>query len=534
MTDSNIVEAHLPCPIEGCGSSDAYAVYDDGHGWCHSCNGYVTGNNTDYATGNNKENNMTLTKLPYQALPDRNISLATCKFYGVMSDEAQHIYPYADQSGTWKANKIRTLPKQFFSEGEKNDLQLFGQPKFSGGGKYVTITEGELDALSGYELLGSKFPVVSVRSSSTALKDCKANFEWLDSFKNIVIAFDADKPGQEAALAVAELFGFKSKIMKMDKAKKDPNNYLKAGEFKLFSTHWWAAEGYSPDGIVAGKDLWDVVSKPMNIVSVPYPWDELNKITYGMRFGEMITLTAGSGMGKTQVLRELEHHIIITTEYNIGAMFLEETVRDSGLGLMSIDASVPFHLPDSEYDDDALKSAYDNTLGKDRVFYYESFGSNSIANILNRIKFFAKAKDCKFIFLDHISILVSDQSFGDERKALDEIATKLKTLCLELDICLVMVSHAKRQTSKSHEEGGQTSLSDLRGTAGIGHLSNIVLGLERDGQAKDMDVRNTTLVRVLKNRFSGLTGPSSMLKYSKDTGRLAEISWNEMEEEEDA
>ena len=530
MSESNLVEAHLPCPM--CDSSDGYSTYDDSHGYCFVCEGYTQGDKMPDITKEPKRM-VGLSKAPYAALPDRNISQVTAKFYGVMSDQTKHIYPYANQAGQWAANKVRVLPKQFYSEGDNNDLQLFGQVKFTGGGKYVTVTEGELDALSGYELLGSKYPVVSVRSSSTALKDCKKNFEWLNSFTNIVIAFDMDKPGQEAALAVADLFGFKAKIMKMDKAKKDANGYLKSKDYKLFSQHWWSAEGYKPDGIIAGKDLWEVVSKPMDVESVPYPWDELNKLTYGMRLGEMITLTAGSGMGKTQVLRELTHHIIATTEYNVGGMFLEETVRDSGLGLMSIDASVPFHLPDSEYADDALKTAYDNTLGKDRVFYYEAFGSNSIENILSRIKFFAKAMDCKFIFLDHISILVSDQQHGDERKALDEIATKLKTLTLELDICLIMVSHAKRQTSKSHEEGGKTSLSDLRGTAGIGHLSNIVLGLERDGQAEDVLIRNTTLIRVLKNRFSGLTGPSSMLRYSKDTGRLSEVTWDSEEEEDE-
>ena len=168
----------------------------------------------------------------------------------------------------------------------------------------------------------------------------------------------------------------------------------------------------------------------------------------------------------------------------------------------------------------------------DRVEYYDSFGSNQIGTILTTIKYFAKAKDCKYIFLDHISILVSDQQSGDERKALDELATKLKTLTMELDICLIMVSHAKRQSSKAHEEGGKTSLSDLRGTAAIGQLSNMVLGLERDGQSEDASIRDTTLIRVLKNRFSGLTGPSSMLKYSQGTGRLAEVTWEQVTEPE--
>ena len=141
--------------------------------------------------------------------------------------------------------------------------------------------------------------------------------------------------------------------------------------------------------------------------------------------------------------------------------------------------------------------------------------------------------DCRYILLDHISILVSDQSAGDERKALDEIATKLKTLTIELDIWLGMVSHSKRPSGKSHEEGGQPSLSELRGTAGIGQLSNMVVGLERNGQDPDLYRRNVTLMRVLKNRFSGLTGPACHLHYDRETGRLTQVNDPDIDQEID-
>ena len=95
---------------------------------------------------------------------------------------------------------------------------------------------------------------------------------------------------------------------------------------------------------------------------------------------------------------------------------------------------------------------------------------------------------------------------------------------MEYDVLLIMVSHTKRQTGKPHEEGGRVSLADLRGTAGIGQLSNLVVGFERDGQCEDVVERNTTTVRVIKNRFCGLTGPACRLFYNKDIGRLIEVT----------
>jgi twinkle protein len=135
----------------------------------------------------------------------------------------------------------------------------------------------------------------------------------------------------------------------------------------------------------------------------------------------------------------------------------------------------------------------------------------------------AKALDCKFIFLDHVSIVVSAQGNGDERKALDEIMTRLRMLVQETNISLFVVSHLKRPDSKGHEEGAATSLSQLRGSGSIAQLSDMVIGLERNGQADDPIERNTTHVRVLKNRFAGITGRSGGLLYNSVSGRMTEI-----------
>jgi twinkle protein len=208
---------------------------------------------------------------------------------------------------------------------------------------------------------------------------------------------------------------------------------------------------------------------------------------------------------------------------NVGLLMLEESIKRTGLSLMSLSANQLLHLPDVHIDKEELKKHYDATLGTGKVFLYDSFGSNSVDNIIARVRYMAKGLDCKYIFLDHISLLVSDQQNGDERKALDEISTKLRTLVQETGIALFMVSHLRRPGGTAHEEGGMTSLSQLRGSAGIGQLSDMVIGLERNGQDDDPVIRNTTTVRVLKNRFSGLTGPACYLHYDKDTGRMNEV-----------
>ena len=528
MSDSKFLK-HIPC--EECGSSDGNALHDDGHEYCHVCHTFKKGDGTVTRT--------TIERKPMNrdiqfydnansgAINSRNLNQNTCVTYGVKQDPHgnRQYYPYYDADGVMVAVKTRNVPEKNFSiSGDFKDAMLFGQQLFPKGGRYLTICEGELDALASYQMQGSKYPVVSIRNgASAALKDCKANYEYIDSFENVVLDFDADEAGRKAAQAVAELFGGKVKVVKHKKNFKDACDYLKANSAKEYIDAWWSAESYIPDGIIQGNSLWDVVSTPIEKADCDYPYEALNKLTYGIRKGELVMVTAGSGLGKSQFLREIVWHILNKTTDNIGLMFLEEGVRKTARSLMSLAVNKPIHLPDVEITDEELKDAFDRTLGTDKLYLFDHFGSSSLDNIVNRVRYMAKGLNCGYVFLDHISIIVSGGDVGDERKALDAIMTKLRMLVQETGICLVCVSHLKRPESRGHEEGAATSLAQLRGSGAIAQLSDIVIGLERNGQAEDMIERNTTHVRVLKNRFSGFTGGAGHLLYNGTTGRMLEV-----------
>ena len=526
---------HQPCP--DCGSSDALQI-NKSSTYCHSCRKYTKTGEGYYPVEvpenhdprpkpsfNAVENMLTTGK--YQSIVSRGLTTATAQFYGILEtpEKTYFSYHHPEDSLVPIAAKIRLPDKQHSIVGEWKDAGLFGQHLFSAGSsKYVTITEGEFDAAASYQMQGSKYPVVSVRNgASGALKDCKAAYEWLDSFDAIVISMDSDEPGQKAAREIAELFGGKSAVMKNPPHYKDACDYLVANDTKGYISAFWNAEKFVPDGIINGASLWEEVNRPVEKSAVMYPWESLNKLTYGIREAELVTITAGSGLGKSQFVREIVWHILKHSEENIGLLFLEENARKTALSLMSLAANKPLHLPDVESTEEERWEAFESTMGTQRLFMFDHFGSTSIDNIIARCRYMAKALDTKFLFLDHVSIVVSAQSNGDERKALDEICTKLRMLVQETGITLFMVSHLKRPDGKGHEEGAASSLSQLRGSASIAQLSDMVIGLERNGQAEDLIERNTTNVRVLKNRFCGTTGPAGGLLFDQKTGRMVEV-----------
>ena len=537
INKNGFVKFHLPCPL--CSSSDAVSVNADNSAYCFSCQEYIreydmelqptTNSNNEYEVKDYmKESN-------YAEIIDRNISEQTCKKFGVtvkmdnMGTITNHYYPYHDTQGAKIATKTRyTKLKEFSIQGNTKNSGLFGEHLFSKN-KYCIITEGELDCLSAYQMMlkgNYHTPVVSIKNGiSSAVKDIKTSLEWLENnFDNVIINFDNDEQGRVGAMKVAELFSpGKCKVMHLPEGFKDASDCLTKNKIQIYNKTFWDAKVFAPDGIINANTLLDAVLKPITKSFVQYPFEGLNKITYGLRPSELVTFTAGSGLGKTQVMREVVHHIIKSTEDKIGLLMLEETPVITSKGLMSVEANQRLHLPDVHVSKDEMKTYFDATVGTGRVFMFDHFGSNSIDNIVSRVRFLAKGLDCKYVVIDHISIIVSDQQHGDERRALDEIMTRLRTLVQETGVSMIVVSHLRRPEGKGHEEGAATSLSQLRGSASIGQLSDMVIGLERDAQNDDPEIRSTTRVRVLKNRFAGLTGPCCDLRYDMDTGRLSEV-----------
>ena len=533
---NGFVKYHLPCPL--CNSSDAVSVNADNSAYCFSCREYIKEYNMEQEPtiiNREHETKPISNQSDFAEIVDRNIKIDTCKKYSVsvkidsMGNITNHYYPYHDKQGAKIATKTRfTKLKEFTIQGNTKQSGLFGEHLFNRN-KFIIITEGELDCLSAYQMFKTdkyETPVVSIKNGITsAVKDIKNSLEWLENnFDNVVINFDNDEQGIDGALKVAELFSpGKCKIMHLPKEFKDASDCLTKNKIQVYVKTFWDAKVFAPDGIINANILFDEIAKPTIQSFVQYPFEGINKITYGIRPSELVTFTAGSGLGKTQVMREIVHHMIKSTQDNIGLLMLEETPVITSKGLMSIEANQRLHLPDVHVAKEELKTYFDKTVGTGRVYMFDHFGSNSIDNIISRVRFLAKGLDCKYIIIDHVSIIVSDQSHGDERRALDEIMTRLRTLVQETGVAMMVVSHLRRPDGKGHEEGAATSLSQLRGSASIGQLSDMVIGLERDAQNDDPEIRNTTKVRVLKNRFAGLTGPCCNLQYNQETGRLVEV-----------
>lgn len=456
----------------------------------------------------------------YTELRKRGLRVDTCKLFryktGRRGGKPVQVAEYI-QDGQVVNQKVRFKDKDFlFLGGNGSKAPLYGQHLWKAGGKMLVITEGEIDALSVSQAQGNKWPVVSVPNGAQgAHQSIKHNLEWVQSFDKVIFMFDMDNPGREAAHRCAELLApGKAHIAQLPL--KDPNEMLQAGQADKIVSAIWNATPYRPDGVVLGVDTWDLVEHDVVVESVPYCWDFLNDMTLGLRGGEVVTIAAGSGIGKSTIAREVYYDLIKRGE-PVGIIALEESLRHTVLSLMSLELSVPLHITTEGVTQEDRRRAWEATSGREGVALYDHWGSSDSDVLLAKMRYFAKGLGCRWLVLDHVSIVVSGQEEGDERRLIDNLMTKVRALAEETGVGIILVSHLKRPPQKGHEEGAQTSLSQLRGSAAIGQLSDIVIGGERDQQGEHPHL---LALRILKNRFNGRTGIAGHLKYDHKTGRL--------------
>jgi len=532
------IQTHQPCP--DCGSSDALAIYAH-HNFCHSCekrtktDGEVTDNEAPSPPAVKD-----LSHITYCDLTTRRITEETCRIwsYGRTEwfGETVQCAQYLDNNRRVVAQKIRTRDKEFPWKNRPAFKGLYGQWLWRDGGKQVVITEGELDALSVSQVQNNKWPVVSLPDGggTKALKSIQQAMTWLNKFEKIILFFDNDDPGRDTVDLVKKILPMgKVWIAWTPEGFKDASDMLVAYKGKELIDCLWGAKEYRPDGLVNGSVIIDrLLNRPV-VQSFPYP-DYMEKLNYmtggGIRMGELDTWTSGTGMGKTTLIKALQNHYFNTTTLNQALIHLEEPLEDTGDDLVAYEAGKRFQIDDQEFRNNTeyLEVAERLFLAKDSEGYkrfqlYDAFGSVEDDSLFEIIRYAAVAEHCQVIWVDHLSILVSDlDGFDDERRKIDRIMHGLKSLTVELNIYIGLISHLRKPLvkGKSFEEGATPTLDDLRGSGGIKQLSNAVFAISRDQQANTPAARNTATTTVLKCRKTGRTGTADFLTFEDTTGRL--------------
>lgn len=543
---AKIIKANQPCLRKACGSSDGRQVYENGS-YCFVCTKFFPLNYKEDDAEDDpsqyvskgapklsikpkeqfvkKLSKEEILELPKQAIKDRFISKETADFFGVRTSYTEqgvaeaHYYPYGEKG--WQ---VRALPKKFYWHTAVED-PLFGRELFNGGGKRIVITEGVIDCLSVAEAHYSRYqrfyPVVAVPSATT-LEGVFKNLSWIRSFQEIVLMLDDDEEGHTATEKILKALNYvKVKVAKL--SEKDPNKMLMTHGPESIMTVIYEAESRTPSGIIAPNKLKEAMFAFNKKPSTPYPpeFEGLNEKLEGMRSGEISLIISGTGCGKSTLQREIIYHLLKTTEEKVGLLALEEDPGPIAQKMVGLHLSV--NLAHNKVEDEILDKGFDEILETGRLLLLDHQGAINDNTVMDHLEYMALV-GCKFIFIDHLTILVSE---GTEdlkgNEAQDKVMNDLLKLVKRYPVHIGLVSHLRKspsQNSKSFEQGIMPTLDDIKGSGSVKQISFDIIATSRNLTAEDPLEVCRTEIAVLKGRTKGLTGRVAPLYYNIKTGRL--------------
>lgn len=521
-------ETEQPCP---CGrSSNAFSYDVKGGGYCFrgDCEKpFFSKRRIDQLKGIAPEDieEEEVSKFDVDYIPHSGISQKTLKKFGVKVKvdaetrepiDVAFFYPNGAIQ-IWKWGVRGKVPDKIRTVGDMTNAGVAFRNVFDKGSrKTITITEGNYDALSVYEMIGDT-ATVAVKSSSTAKSDVQKDFDYINSFERVIICMDGDEAGQAAAKKILPLFDFKKVYnLKLEKHK-DANDYLLNGDVADFVKAWNGVKRYTPDNLVATMDGFREALKLRREGKIcDYPFYSLNEKLFGLHRGEVIVFKGEEGIGKTEIFRAIENKVLKDTKENIGIIHLEEDNGTTLKGIAGYYTEQPILHPESHVDDDGIMEILGKISGDNdpRFVLHESFDVEDEDDFINSVRFMVVAYDISVVAFDHISWLAtgSEDKQEDERKRLDRIAQRLKLLAKELNFCLCMISHVN--------DDGKT-----RGSRYITKVANTVINLSRNKMHEDPAERNKTYLAVEKARLPGAkTGPAGYALYDDDKLMLIDPS----------
>ena len=458
------------------------------------------------------------------ALKDRGLSKESLEHFGIKIGLSEvdgvtptsHFYPYY-KGDELKGFKCRVIEgKKFFSIGSVKDVDLFGwHQAVLSGGKKLFVTEGEMDAVALYQIFravnkGTKYEsnipaIVSLaHGSGSAVKELLKHREMIFMhFKEIVLVFDQDKPGEEAVEAVLKVFPEGVSVAHLPR--KDANQCLLEGVSKA-AYNAVAFNSVKPKNtrLVLADSLFEE-AKIAPTIGAPWPWKAVTKKTRGIRLGETIYIGAAQKMGKSEIVNTLAAHFIKELGWLVLLAKPEESNKKSVKLVAGKIVGKIFHDPNVPFDEESYDEACD--LMRNKLFLinlYQHLGWETLKADIRA----AAMEGCKAIFIDPITNLTNGMSAADANTRLQEIAQELSAMALDLYVVIFIFCHLRNPDSgPPHERGGEVLSSQFAGSRAMARSCNLMFGLEgnRDPHLNPEE-RNVRTLVLLEDREFGEVG----------------------------
>lgn len=527
-----------PCPFEGCDGDHTFQFNTDksGFGQCFKCQKAYPSKGMrlkewaaeKYPLKDRKQNPGYWTISPSKAdfVNPRGLSEDTARMYGIQSqyDETGRLYRLAIK---WpetvqyrKMDEADEGPKYRNKAGGGSFAYDLGGPEFNAGSsKRLYITEGMMDAASLYQVLGTKYPVRALPSGAITneflTKKNKKNFNYLNSFQEIVYAGELDDVGRSAAELLYSAFPEKFYFVSMTKHK-DANEFLLAGDSDDLK---WAAlkpQRYTPDNFFCS----DAAVEEAILTENPYEYYPtghrgIDGKCRGLVKGGLTFIKAPRGTGKTELIRYFETAMLKHDDVHVALLHMEEMKSTTYRAMATYELGFNVRTKDDARDngvseEDVIAAAKKATKGE-RTIIFEMRVHDDPMKLLEYVRLASTVYGADYIFVDHVQRLayLSASGVDGATSTLTALGSQMAQLAKELNIGVVFISQVN--------EDGRTKYA-----AALEEEAIICIKISRDVESEDVLEQNTTHFYIDKNRPFAKLGDAGTVYYDPETTILRE------------
>ncbi len=475
------------------------------------------------------------------ALPLRKLKKSSLDYFGVKVtvNEGDGVtpqgvfFPYGSGGGL-VAYKFRDLfdKKRMWSMGTFKGCDLFGWGRaLRSGERVLYITEGEFDAVALYQILkdgqaGTAYAdnnpaVVSVTSGAGSAKaDVLRHAEAIkQSFQSVVLVFDSDQPGRDAAEQVCRVFP-EAKVATLPC--KDANACLMEGASKAARSSVVFRAGKPKNSrLVYGASLAAVARTPPE-PGLSWPWSKLTEYTRGIRRQETIYIGAGVKMGKSEFVNAIAKHLIVEHGKRVYMAKPEEAMAKSYKMLVGKAAGRIFHDPNIDFDEKAWEAA-EPAIG-DNAIFCDAYQFVNWDQLKEDILYTVVNDGVQDVMIDPITCLTNQMNASEANEKLTSIAAEISAMAKDHNFTAYLFCHLKAPAmGDPHERGGKVLSTQFAGSRAMMRSCNYMFGVRGNKDPElPLEERNIRYLDVLEDREFGASG-TVPLYWDFNTGLFNEI-----------
>lgn len=390
------------------------------------------------------------------------------------------------------------------------------------GQKECIITEGEMDALSFYEV--GFHNVISVPNGANANLDYLDDFieDYFDDKETIFIASDTDTKGVELRDELLRRFGAeRCRVLEYGQGCKDANEHLMQYGAESLKKALLSAPEIKLEGVFTVSDFeesLDALFEHGMQKGVTIGHECFDRLC-SFETKRLLTVTGIPGSGKSEFIDEIAERLNMRYGWRFAYFSPENApLAYHASKLIEKFTGKKFNKETLTYGEYKQVKQHLET----DFFFISPKDDYRLETILERAKFLVRRKGIKALVIDPYNRLEDESDGMSETKYISRQLDRLTNFAQQNDVLVILMAHPTKQTKNKDGVIEAPTLYDISGSAHFYNKTDFGIVVHRNRVENTVEV----IVQKVKFRHLGEVG-TALFKYNLNNGRYTDYTPNQ-------